>query len=392
MNAERTKIAQRAGLTGIACNLLLFVLKLLVGITANAVSITADAFNNLTDAGSSVISLIGSRMAGKEADEAHPFGHGRIEYIAAFVVAFLVIQVGFSVFRDSLGKLLHQEALHFSYVSVFVLLLSIAGKLWMSWFYRTIAKKIDSSVYAAAASDSLSDVLTTAAALVSLLAYGMFQVNIDGVIGLVVSVIVMYNGICIAKDTLKPLIGEPAPQVLVQRIQDFVEQYDGIVGTHDLIVHNYGPKQYMATIHAEVPRERDIELSHDIVDKIERDARSALGIVLVIHMDPVDVKDETLNNYRRLLSGVLKQVDERLRFHDFRVLHSESGAKLIFDLVTPWEYTEEEENTAMLEICRLVKEKNPQLACVISAEKSYVQGTKEGGATRMDAERPENEA
>lgn len=372
MKDNRTKIAERAGLVGIFCNLLLFLFKLGVGMLANSVSVIADAFNNLTDAGSSVISLIGSRMAGKAADEDHPFGHGRIEYIAAFIVAFLVIQVGFSVFRESLGKILQPQALHFSPVALVVLLASVGVKCWMSFYYRGVARRIDSSVYAAAASDSLGDVLTTGAAVLSLLVYGVFQRNIDGIVGLAVSLIVMYNGFTIAKETLEPLIGKSIDPALYYRIKEFVESYEGILGTHDLIVHNYGPDQYMASIHAEVPGEQDIQISHAVVDQIERDVRRELGIFLVIHMDPVDICDETTGEYRHLVEGVVAGLDPALQFHDFRVVHGESHTNLVFDLVTPWDYSEVQQNELMLQICARVKAQNPRLSCVITVEQSYM--------------------
>lgn len=372
MKDNRTKIAERAGLVGIFCNLLLFLFKLGVGMLANSVSVIADAFNNLTDAGSSVISLIGSRMAGKAADEDHPFGHGRIEYIAAFIVAFLVIQVGFSVFRESLGKILQPQALHFSPVALVVLLASVGVKCWMSFYYRGVARRIDSSVYAAAASDSLGDVLTTGAAVLSLLVYGVFQRNIDGIVGLAVSLIVMYNGFTIAKETLEPLIGKSIDPALYYRIKEFVESYEGILGTHDLIVHNYGPDQYMASIHAEVPGEQDIQISHEVVDQIERDVRRELGIFLVIHMDPVDICDETTGEYRRLVEGLVADLDPALQFHDFRVVHGETHTNLVFDLVTPWDYSEVQQNGLMLQICAKVKERDPRLSCVITVEQSYM--------------------
>lgn len=389
-NQNRTRIAQRAGITGIICNLLLFVFKLAVGMAANSVSILADAFNNLTDAGSSVISLVGTRLAGKGADEKHPFGHGRLEYVTTFVVAFIVIQVGFGVFKDSFGKILHPEEMKFSAAAVIVLAGGIVAKLAMSVYFRRVAKKIDSGVFQATAADALGDVLATSGALAALVVYGVWNVSIDGLIGIAVSLIVISNGVKIAMDTLIPLIGEAPPPELVRRIRTFVEQYDGIVGTHDLIVHSYGPNQYMATIHAEVPRDGDFDLLHEIVDKIERDARKELGIVLVIHMDPVDVRDETVKEYRGLVSEVLEKLDPKLRFHDFRIIHGER-VNLIFDLETPWDYSEEKQNETMLAVCRQVSAYNPKLRCVITVEKPYVTDPDGGGATRMDKDRPVNE-
>lgn len=276
----RTAYGMLAGITGICCNLLLFGGKLFAGLVVNSISVMADAFNNLSDAASSIIGFVGVRMAEKPADEEHPFGHGRMEYIAAFVVACLVIQVGFSLLKTAVGKILHPETLSFSAYSVGILVCSVLVKLWMASYNRKLGKKINSTVMMATAADSLGDVGATSATIVSLLVFRFFHINIDGVIGLVVSVLVLLAGVNIAKDTLAPLLGQAIEPEVYHRISEFVESYDGIIGSHDLIVHNYGPSRSMASIHAEVPAKVDIEDSHAIVDRIERDALEKLGIFL----------------------------------------------------------------------------------------------------------------
>lgn len=268
----RTRYGLMASIVGICCNLVLFSSKLLIGLMMHSISVMADAFNNLSDAASSIVGFVGVKMAQKPADEHHPFGHGRIEYISAFIVAFFVIQVGFSLFKTSVGKIFHPEELAFHVVSVGILAMSVAVKLWMALFNRKLGKRIHSSVMMATSADSLGDVGATTATMVSILVYGIWKINIDGLVGLVVSVLVMLAGINIARDTLAPLIGESIDPKLYHEIKDFVESYDGIIGSHDLIVHDYGPNRSMASIHVELPSSMNMGKSHEIVDRIEREA------------------------------------------------------------------------------------------------------------------------
>jgi len=274
----RTAYGVLASIVGIFCNVFLFIVKFVVGIVLHSVSVTADAFNNLSDAGSSVISFVGVKMAGKPADEDHPFGHGRVEYIAALVVAFLVLEVGFTFLKDSLAKIRMPEELNFQLLSVIILLLSIGVKLWLGIFNRKLGRKIDSKVMMAVFTDSMGDVITTGATILSLVFFKVTGINIDGFVGVGVALVVMWAGVGIAKDTLEPLIGEGVDPELYDKIRKFVENYEGIEGTHDLIVHNYGPNRSMASIHAEVPNNVSIEESHEIIDRIERDAIEELGI------------------------------------------------------------------------------------------------------------------
>ncbi len=368
----RTAYGVLSGLVGICCNVLLFAAKVTVGWMINSISVMADGFNNLSDAASSVISFVGVKMAEKPADADHPFGHGRIEYISAFIVAFLVIQVGFSLFQTSIGKIRNPEEMTFQLFPVLVLLLSIAVKLWLGMFNRSLGKRIHSSVMMAAAADSLGDVAATSATILSLLVFGLFDRNIDGIVGLAVSVVVMIAGVNIARDTLAPLIGQPIDPKVYRQISDFVEKYDGIAGTHDLIVHNYGPSRSMASIHAEVPRDQDIEVSHEIVDKIERDCARQLGIFLVIHMDPVETRDKQVLDLKKEVEEVLKNLDARLDFHDFRVVTGKERINLIFDLVVPREYNAAMRETIKTKIAEELHKKDQRYYCVITVENSYV--------------------
>ena len=368
----RTDYGVLASALGIVCNVLLFAGKLAVGVAVRSVSVMADAFNNLSDAASSVIGFVGVKMAGKPADREHPFGHGRIEYIAALVVAFLVLQVGFTFFQNSIDKIRHPEDLSFELVPMLILLASVCVKLWLGYFNRVLGKKINSSVMQATAADAMGDVVTTLATIASILFFHFTDINIDGFVGLLVSLVVMWAGVGIARDTLEPLIGEPVEPETYRKITEFVESYDGILGSHDLIVHNYGPTRSLASIHAEVPNDVDIETSHEIIDRIERDAAKKLGLFLVIHMDPVAVKDERVTELKNQVSSVLKQIDDRLSLHDFRIVDGEHQINLIFDVVVPHSYMDKERDELHMEILEKVSELDPRYQCVITMENGYV--------------------
>ena len=367
----RTRYGMLASVVGIFCNVLLFSVKLTIGLILSSLAVTADAFNNLSDAASSIISFIGVKMAGKPADAEHPFGHGRIEYIAALIVSFLVIEVGFTFFKSSISKILHPEEISFDLVPFVILILSILVKLWMAFFNNKLGKRIDSKVMLATAADSLGDVITTSATVLSIIICHFTSINVDAIAGLIVSAIVIWSGISIAKDTLEPLIGERVPAELYQKITDIVESYDGIVGTHDLIVHNYGPNRSMATIHAEVPNDVNIEVSHEIIDKIERDVKKDLNILLVIHMDPVEMRDEEVLSLREKTSRIVHALDPELNFHDFRVLKENEQRNLIFDLVVPDSYSEKDANRVMHQLVSLLHEMDEHVECIITLDRSF---------------------
>ena len=367
----RTRYGMLASVVGIFCNVLLFSVKLTIGLILSSLAVTADAFNNLSDAASSIISFIGVKMAGKPADAEHPFGHGRIEYIAALIVSFLVIEVGFTFFKSSISKILHPEEISFDLIPFVILILSILVKLWMAFFNNKLGKRIDSKVMLATAADSLGDVITTSATVLSIIICHFTSINVDAIAGLIVSAIVIWSGISIAKDTLEPLIGERIPAELYQKITDIVESYDGIVGTHDLIVHNYGPNRSMATIHAEVPNDVNIEVSHEIIDKIERDVKKDLNILLVIHMDPVEMRDEEVLSLREKTSRIVHALDPELNFHDFRVLKENKQRNLIFDLVVPDSYSEKDANRVMHQLVSLLHEMDENVECIITLDRSF---------------------
>lgn len=367
----RTRYGMLASVVGIFCNVLLFSVKLAIGLILSSLAVTADAFNNLSDAASSIISFVGVKMAGKPADAEHPFGHGRIEYIAALIVSFLVIEVGFTFFKSSISKIMHPEEITFDPVPFIILILSILVKLWMAFFNNKFGKRIDSKVMLATAADSLGDVITTSATVISIVICHFTSINVDAIAGLIVSGIVIWSGVSIAKDTLEPLIGQRVPSELYQKITDMVESYEGIVGAHDLIVHNYGPNRSMATIHAEVPNDVSIEASHEIIDRIERDAKKELNILLVIHMDPVEMRDEEVLELRDKTSHIVHALDPELHFHDFRVLKENEQKNLIFDLVVPDSYTEKDANRVMHQLIALLHEMEKNVDCIITLDRSF---------------------
>lgn len=370
-SAVRTAYGVLASMVGIVCNVFLFLVKFIVGLLLHSVSVTADAFNNLSDAASSIISFIGVKMAGKPADKEHPFGHGRIEYIAALIVSFLVLEVGFTFLKDSVSKIRTPETLNFRLISVVILILSIGVKLWLGVFNKKLGKKIDSKVMMAVFTDSMGDVITTSATILSLVIFRLTGLNIDGIVGIGVALVVMWAGVGIAKDTLEPLIGEAIDPEEYDKVKHFVERYQGIEGTHDLIIHNYGPNQSMASIHAEVPNDADIEEAHELIDRIERDAVDELGILLVIHMDPIEMRDEQVMTVRGEVEAALKELDPQCSIHDLRVVNGMGQINLIFDMVVPFEYDEEEKNNLQLQLMEKLQAIDKRYQCVITMEHSY---------------------
>lgn len=370
--AVRTAYGVLASAAGIFCNVVLFLMKAAAGFWLHSISVTADAFNNLSDAGSSIIGLVGVKMASKPADKDHPFGHGRIEYIAALVVAFLVLEVGFTFLKDSIGKIRNPEELEFQTASVVILFFSIGVKFWLGLFNRKLGHRIQSKVMLATATDSMGDVLTTTATIASLMFWKITGINIDAIVGIGVSLVVMWAGVGIAKDTLEPLIGEAVDPAEYEKITEFVQSYEGIVGSHDLIVHNYGPGRSMASIHAEVPNDVDIEVSHEIIDKIERDAVKQLNLFLVIHMDPVETKNEYVLSVKNQVLQILNTLDPKVSIHDFRMVDGMNQINLIFDMVVPYEYDKEKQDEIRTSLVRLLQRTDKRYQCVITVERSYI--------------------
>ena len=367
---ERARRGAIAGMVGIGCNILLFGAKLAVGTIANSIAITADAFNNLSDAGSSLVTLVGFRMSGKPADREHPFGHGRIEYISGLIVSFVILLVGFELLTSSVDKIRSPQEIVGSFPVILVLVLSILGKLGLGLYYRRVGKAIHSATLMAAMTDSISDTAATAAVAVSVAVSMIFHIRIDGVVGALVAIMIFIAGIRAAIDTLNPLLGQAPDPELVNALRDTVLESEGVLGIHDMLVHNYGPEQYLASLHAEVSAEDDILESHDRIDRIEREIYEKLGVRTVIHMDPVQTNSPTVNKLREWTAQALNQIDARLTFHDFRIVEGPSHTNVIFDVVVPHGFRM---HTAELkaEIEHRLQEKQADLYAVITVDASF---------------------
>ncbi len=323
------------GIAGIVLNLLLFALKLIAGTLSGALSITADAFNNLSDAGSSTVSLLGFKMAGKPADDDHPFGHGRFEYVSGLIISAIILVIGLDLAKNSVLRIISPEPAQYSLLSVAILVVSILVKLWMSRMNRTLGRRIDSSAMKAAAVDSLNDVVATGAVLAGVFISRFFSVNIDAWIGLLVALFIIYSGIATARESLSPLLGQAPDPEFVREIEQLVMSHEHIIGIHDLIIHNYGPGRSMISLHAEVPAGADLISTHDAIDHIEMDVRRRFGCDITIHMDPIDTDDELTNSIRQRIGEILRNIDPALTEHDLRVVTGPTHTNVIFEVGMP---------------------------------------------------------
>jgi cation diffusion facilitator family transporter len=331
----REEYGKMTSIVGIAVNVFLFVSKFIVGTMSGSIAITGDAVNNLSDAGSSVISFVSFKISGKPADPEHPFGHARIEYIAASVVAVIILLIGSELIKSSIGKILRPTEVDFTWITGSVLVFSIVAKLWLTRFNTRIGKRIGSAVMKATAADSLADVMATTAVLASALISPLIGIQLDGYMGIVVAVFIMISGIKILKETMDSILGQGPTEELIEQIENYIYKYEGVIGIHDLVAHNYGPGRWFASVHVEVDAAVDIMVSHDLVDLIERDIATDLNIHLVIHMDPVVKDDPFVDGLCELTSHVVETVDDTLSMHDFRVVKGSSIHKLIFDVTVP---------------------------------------------------------
>lgn len=365
----RLRYGRLAGLAGLCANFLLFVVKLLAGLLTASVAIIADAFNNLSDAGSSVVTLVGFKLSSAPPDKEHPFGHGRMEYLTAMAIAIVIVLAGFELAKSSVGKILHPAAAEFTLVSVVILAAAIGVKLWMAFFYRRIGIRIDSEALKAAMTDSRNDVLCTGLVLIGSVFTMATGVQIDGYVGAAVAVFVMWSGFSVLRKMASPLLGEAPDPAMVEEIKKTVLAHDGVVGVHDLIVHNYGPGRCVISLHAEVPSDADIMSSHDVIDCIEKEIMGKYNAVCCIHMDPIDTRDERVDTLRRYVGGIVKDIDPRLSFHDFRVVFGTTHTNVIFDLVIPFDY--KGKLSLNDEVQNRVREKYPDIYVVATVEHSY---------------------
>ena len=369
--AVRSAYGTLCGVMGIIFNILLFGIKMLAGAISGSISIMADAFNNLTDAGSSVITLIGFRMSGQKPDRDHPFGHGRIEYISGLIVSMLIILVGFELVKGSVEKIITPEGVEFSIVAVIILVCSIAVKGYMAFYNFNIGKKISSSAMRATAQDSLNDTIATAAVLLCLIFAKLTDINIDAYCGLAVSGFILFSGLRAVKETMDPLLGTPPSEEFIKDIEKIVYSFEGVEGIHDLIVHDYGPARTMISLHAEVPCDADLLETHDMIDNIEKVLREHLNCDAVIHMDPIATNDELTTSVREKIAALVTCIDSDLTIHDFRMVTGPTHTNVIFDVVVP--YTLKKSDSEIRKnIETIVKSIDTNYFSVVNIDRSYV--------------------
>ena len=370
--AVRERYGVFSSIVGIITNLILAGLKLVAGLLSFSIAIVADALNNLSDAGSSIISFVSFKIAAKPADKEHPFGHARIEYVSSMIVSFLILLVGFELMKDSVSGLFGGKGTELSVTPLTYIILgvSIVLKLWLGLFYRKIAKKIDSSVVSAAAADSFSDCASTSAVLVSSIVIGISGWwFIDSIVGLAVAVMIIIAGVKILNETKNSLLGEAPIQEVVDSIKRTVDKYPEVVGIHDMLVHNYGPKTYIVSFHAEVDGSQDIYMLHDAIDNIEREINNDLRILCTIHMDPIVTNDETVNELRNFTASTVKEICPEASIHDFRTVIGQTHTNLIFDIVLPFD-TKESPDNIVESVKSAIQKKRDYCFCVITVDRA----------------------
>lgn len=367
----RRKYVNLGSAVGVLCNIVLFLIKLTIGLLAGSVSIMADAFNNLTDIGSSVVTLIGFRMSEKPADKEHPFGHGRFEYMSAMLVAIIILLVGFELFKSSIDKIINPTELNIEIYTIILLLISVIIKLWMFLFNKKLGKSINSTSLIATAQDSINDSIATSAVLVSIVVCSIFGINIDPYIGLLVAAFICYSGIMTIKETLDPLLGMPPQKETIDSIVSIVLKNESFVGIHDLIVHNYGPGRSFASLHVEVPADADIVACHEVIDACEKELHNTLGIEVVIHMDPIATNDENIKKIKESVKKAVLEYDSLLSIHDFRMVDGADQINLIFDVVVPNE-VKKQDSDIKEEINKICRELDSRYRAVITIDRDYI--------------------
>ena len=368
----RMKYGILGGCVGIALNIILCLMKFFVGSVTGSIAITADAVNNLSDAGSSAVTVFGFKMAGKPADREHPFGHGRIEYITAMIVSFIILFMGIELAIQSVNKIRSPKDVKFSLIGAIIIAVSILGKLWLALFNKKLGKRIDSPAMTAVVADSLSDIAATSVTLLALILSNFFpSLHIDGWLGILVACFVLKAGVDIFRDTLSSLIGKPPSKELVEELKNKILSYDHVSGIHDLIMHNYGPDSFFATVHVEIPSDIDVMVGHDIIDHIENDIKKEMGIELTIHYDPLAVNNERVTELREMTEKIVKNLNPELSIHDFRVVDGSTITNLIFDVVIPYGFSQTP-NEIIRDISLKISEVNSSYFAVIKAEHSFV--------------------
>lgn len=366
----RSRYGVFSGIVGICLNIMLSIGKFISGILSSSIAITADAFNNLSDAGSSIVSLIGFKMANMPADDDHPFGHGRAEYVAGFIVSMVITLMGVELAKNSFDKMINPQAVQFSVLTLCILLISIGAKFWMFLFNRKISKTINSATLKATSVDSLVDVIATSAVAISMILGHFTSIQIDAYAGGIVSLFIIYTGFATAKDTLNPLLGQPPDPAFVAQIEEKVMSYKDIVGIHDLIVHNYGASKKLISLHAEVPCDVNILEIHDTIDNIERDIKREFSCEAVIHMDPIVVDDCVTAAMHDRILALVRLIDPTIDIHDFRVVEGNTHTNLIFDIVVPYKFRLTDQEVVKA-ITNAVKVLDETFEVVINVDKAY---------------------
>ncbi len=374
-NVNDPKVRESYGtvssVTGIIVNSLLSISKILAGIIFNSISVLADGINNLSDGASSIMTLVGFKISGKPADKDHPFGHARMEYLTGLILGIVVLLVGVELIKSSFNKIMNPEKTIFSIEMIVVLLISILAKLWLFLFYNKLGDKISSTTIKAAGTDSRNDVIATVVVLLSILISRLTGYEVDGYAGMFVALFILYSGYEILKDILNPLLGEMPSEEFIESIESKIMSYEEIINTHDLVIHNYGPNRYFATVHAEVDAKEDILKAHDVIDNIERDFARELDINLVIHLDPIITDSEEINGLRTMTEEKVKSIDEKLSIHDFRVSTGETHTNLIFDVLVPVDF--EMKSSELVELIeKEIQKENETFFAVVTVDKNYV--------------------
>lgn len=367
--AVRKRYGYLGAFTGIVLNILLFLGKLIAGILSGGISVIADAFNNLSDAGSSIMTFVGFKMAGMPADSEHPYGHGRMEYVSGIIISFIIMMMGFELGKSSVEKIFSPEKSKFSILAVSVLGASLLVKLWMALFNTKLGRKIDSATMKAAAADSLSDCISTSVVIICMFIQLFSGFELDSYAGIVVALFILYTGFNTFKESLTPLLGTKPKKELVEEIENTVMSYDGIVGVHDLMVHDYGVGRMVISLHAEISSKTDIMLAHELIDLIEDDLREKYRCSVTIHMDPVVVDDKKADEAKKVVLDIIKNIDSSLTIHDFRITDGVSRINVIFDLVTPFGFRYKDGELALM-IKNAIAEKDGRLNAVITVERS----------------------
>lgn len=366
----RSAYGKLSGAVGIAVNLILCALKFFTGIITRSVAVTADAVNNLSDAGSSVVTLFGFKLSEKPADSKHPYGHGRIEYIAGLIVSFLVLLMGFELINTSVGKIREPTPVEYSTSAVIILAASIIAKLWLALFNSKLGKKINSTATKAVVTDSISDTVSTGAVLVSVIISKFYSVSVDGYFGLAVALFIIYSGVNLVRETVAPLLGMPPEKEFYEEIKAFIMSYDSVIGVHDLIIHDYGPSRLFASAHAEVPANIDFMIIHDTIDLIERDILQKYGMMISIHADPVIIDDERINSLKEMTQKAVSAVDGSFSIHDFRVVEGVTHTNLIFDVEANRDCklsSREIENA----VCSQISKIDERYLCVVTVDYTF---------------------